>query len=66
MDIQLFEFAPDTTGLNSYFVMSTSVDEALKALCKLENFDMEYWEIWQHRYTIHVWGLNEPTWNENA
>lgn len=64
--MKLFEFEPDETGYDSYFVMSDTKSNALKALCKLPNFDMKFWNAYKHKYKIRVYGPNEPAWIENC
>lgn len=64
--MKLFEFTPNETGYDSFYVMSETEDEALKSLCKLEDFDMTFWNKYKHKYRIKTFDVNEPTWTENC
>jgi hypothetical protein len=64
--MNLFEFTPNETGYDSFFVMSDTLENALTALCKLENFDMSFWAKYKHKYTVNIYGANDPTWSDNC
>lgn len=64
--MKLFEFTTRRFGWDSFYVMSTSEEEAIQALCSLENFSMNFWNDNKHMYKIYTYGENEPIWCENA
>jgi hypothetical protein len=62
----LFEFVPDETGYDHYFVMSRVKEDAIKAVSKLHDLNMRWWNANKHKYTIREHGPNEPAWGENC
>lgn len=77
----LYEFTPNETGYDSFYVMSESVDEAIKSVMafsmkphststlvdgtKIDHYPTDF-EKYRHKYRIKVYGENEVTWTDNC
>lgn len=64
--MKLFEFTPNETGYDSFYIMSETEEEALKNLCKLKQFNMDFWNKYKHKYIITTYKVNESTWSDNC
>lgn len=66
--MKLYEFTPNETGFNSFYVVSTSKDEAIESLKTLseEYSDPEHFFNDREKYTIKEYGVNKPTWVLNC
>lgn len=64
--LKLFEFEPNSTGFDTFYIMSDTLENAIENLCKLENFTKEFYSKYQYMYTIKEYGVNEPTWSDNC
>jgi len=77
----LYEFTPNETGYDSFFVMSESLDKAIEAVeafskkpydtsilvdgSKIDHYPTDY-EKYRHKYRIKEYGENEVAWNDNC
>lgn len=62
--MKLFEFIPNTTGLNAFYVASETIEmavDSLKTLKEEYSCPEDYFEN-KERYTIITHDPNEPTW----
>ena len=66
--MKLYEFTPNETGFNSFYVMSESVEEAIESLKTLtEQYSSpEQYFDYKHKYKIKEHNINKPTWVMNC
>jgi len=66
--MKLYEFTPNETGFNSFYVMSESVEKAIESLKTLtgEYSSPEHYFDYKHKYEIKEFNVNEPTWVMNC
>jgi hypothetical protein len=62
--MKLFEFVPNETGYDSFFVMSETVENAIESLKKLP--DGGAYMKFKEKYTINEYGEDEPTYSDNC
>ncbi len=62
----LFEFQPDETGCNSFYVMSKNIEDAIKAVEAHPENDHYGYTKNKHKYEIFEYKENEVTFVSNC
>jgi hypothetical protein len=64
--MKLFEVSANETGPKSFFIMSDSVENAIKGIKSIPEGDDLDDPDYKDKYTVKEFGENEPAWAENC